>query len=259
MPEAKRHLYILRLRSLAAAMQRVPVFLINLDRSRERLERMAYRLDHVGLEWTRIPAIDGAEALRAGCPDYDPAGAIRAGGRALRPGEVGCYLSHLEAARQVAASGCTWGLVLEDDANLSADMALRLDALIGDLPDTVDLVNLSRRPRHRISPLSPRIGLVQAHYFPVTTTALLWRADAARAFCTAGRPIRLPVDLFLQEFMTQSGRGAAYLLPPVPPDDSQSVIYTGRRSGGVPHRARYHLKRLARLLRNRWNMIRTSA
>lgn len=240
-------------------MQRVPVFLINLDRSTERLARMAFRLEHVGFEWTRISAIDGAAALQAGCPDYDEAAAIKVGGRALRPGEVGCYLSHLEAARQVAASGCDWGLVLEDDANLPADMALRLDALISELSDDIDLVNLSRRPRHRISVLSPRIGLVHAHYFPVTTTALLWRAEAARNFCEAGRPIRLPVDVFLQEFMTRSGRGAAYLLPPVPPDDSESVIYTGRRNGGVTHRVRYHLKRFARLLRNRLNMIRTSA
>ncbi|GAB1481079.1 hypothetical protein MASR2M74_36620 [Paracoccaceae bacterium] len=237
-------------------MRQVPVFLINLDRSTDRLHRMRQRLEAAGLEWTRISAVDGQQALEAGIPDYTDVAALAVGGRRLRPGEIGCYLSHREAAQRVADSGAEWGLVLEDDAVVPPDMAARLQAIIAALPEDTDLVNLGRPPRHGAAAIDADLGLMRAYYFPVTTTALLWRAEAAHAFCALGHPLTLPVDLFLQDWMTRTARGAALLQPPVPADDSTSVIYTGHRTGEVPDKLRYHLKRLGRLLRNRLNAIR---
>ena len=74
-----------------------PVFLINLDRNPERLETARAALAPVGIVPERVAAVDG-RALPPGQLAQIEAAAMVAIGRALSPGEVGCFLSHLEAA-----------------------------------------------------------------------------------------------------------------------------------------------------------------
>jgi glycosyl transferase, family 25 len=114
------------------------IFLINLDRSHERLARFQSLASTVGFEFIRIPAVDGralndAELARFRNPDprfYQ-----------LGPGEIGCFLSHRRAWEKIIESGLEWGTVFEDDVHIGAD-ALSILRDLSWIPDDADLVKL---------------------------------------------------------------------------------------------------------------------
>lgn len=229
-------------------MTHLEIHYINLDRSPDRRLRIEGRLTAAGLVANRITGVDGEHIRQGPSQVYEPQDAIRATGRQLLAGELGCYLSHVHALNLTANSASAWVLVLEDDAAVPPDAAERLNLLMTLLPDEVGVVNLARRPRHDQTLLDVTTGLVRAHYFPVTTTALLWRPAAARSFSTSVRPIRYPIDVQLQIWATEKNVGAALLEPLMPSDRSQSVVYTGMRSNLEVRTLAHQYKRL---LKNR--------
>ena len=92
------------------------VFLINLDRSTDRLARCAPILDALGLTWERVPGIEGKklppEQLAALNPHPAPHGEWF---RPLTPGEIGCFLSHLRCWQLIEERNLDCALVLEDE------------------------------------------------------------------------------------------------------------------------------------------------
>lgn len=108
------------------------VYLINLDRSPERLAHMQALLDGLGIAFERIPAVDG-RTLTAD----DLAGA----GPSMSRGEIGCFLSHLQAWSLIAAGREPFSAVVEDDIHI----APALGAFIRDadwIPPDADIVKL---------------------------------------------------------------------------------------------------------------------
>jgi GR25 family glycosyltransferase involved in LPS biosynthesis len=87
-------------------MSKLAGFYINLDRSNERRAHMDTMLAKLGVTnvYARVPAIEGA----ALAPSESP----------LKPGELGCFLSHLKALKAVPG-GDTAAHVMEDDVILS--------------------------------------------------------------------------------------------------------------------------------------------
>ncbi|WP_052699443.1 glycosyltransferase family 25 protein [Hyphomicrobium sp. 99] len=87
------------------------VFLINLERSADRLAFMTGQLGH---RFQRIEAVLGAAVPPHLAPQFSsPA--------SLTPGEIGCYASHLLAAEKIVASGRPYALIMEDDVEVGAD------------------------------------------------------------------------------------------------------------------------------------------
>lgn len=196
---------------------RIETFLINLEGSDERLARATAQLAAAGLEFRRIAAFDGRRLKPEDLPLYDAMRAEKVFGRRLTGGEVGCFLSHLEGARQFLATGADYGLVVEDDLTVPASAGQVLDELLvaldGRLAKTPWWVaNLGEPARRMFTTLGPVTGshrLVQAHYFPVTTTALLWNRSGAEAFLRDARDIVMPVDHWLRRWVTAQGAGLA--------------------------------------------------
>lgn len=112
-------------------------YLINLDRSTDRLAYMAAQLSRVGLEYLRVPAVDGRSLtpseLRALVTINDRWKAP------LTPSEVGCFLSHRRCLEEIAKSSDQYAMVVEDDiefAQDTADFIREIDCL----PSNADLV-----------------------------------------------------------------------------------------------------------------------
>ena len=93
----------------------LPIYVINLDSQPERWQTCLSRLDGLGLECERVPALTGVEnvfvngaqvrydALRTDCgPDL------------ILP-EIGCYLSHIHVWQIIVDAGHTAAFVFEDD------------------------------------------------------------------------------------------------------------------------------------------------
>lgn len=106
------------------------VILINLDRSIKRREQMQERLSRLGLEYERLPAIDGKTQWQALLPSVDVPAFERHVGRKILPGEIGCYHSHLQAWQGLMHSTQEILLVLEDDVVFHDDFLYALEQLL---------------------------------------------------------------------------------------------------------------------------------
>lgn len=111
-------------------------FVINLDRSPQRLERMKLLLSGLGLDFIRMPAVDGL-ALAADAEIPKDKGLFYR----LGPGETGCFLSHIKCWEAVAAGQAEYTLIFEDDVHFGEEAGELLRGLSW-VPKDADLVKL---------------------------------------------------------------------------------------------------------------------
>jgi glycosyl transferase, family 25 len=182
--------------------QAIPVFVINLDRRPDRRAFMASQLDAMGVAWERFPAVDGATLAEAELARrFDLRDPIIRMGR----GSQACTLSHLALYGRIAAGEHPAALVLEDDMQLSPDLAAFV-ASAGWLPEGVGVVRFEKwaaRPTRKL--LGPEVGLSPAPGRAVlrlhsriggSGCQIVTRAAAARLASAAGR-LRYPIDHLL--------------------------------------------------------------
>ncbi|MEO2281611.1 glycosyltransferase family 25 protein [Pseudoalteromonas pernae] len=98
---------------------RLVTYVINLERSQDRLARIANNLNALNLEFEVIPAIDGANLLPEQLAQYDHVRNQKKYYKPLNEGEIGCVLSHKKALKTFLSSEYDVLLLLEDDAYLS--------------------------------------------------------------------------------------------------------------------------------------------
>lgn len=92
------------------------VYVINLDRATERMDRMRQLLDAQQLDWVRLPAVDG----RALPPEEQAkwSATREDGSLILTPSEIGVLLSHRRFWEMVVETGKA-AAVVEDDIHLA--------------------------------------------------------------------------------------------------------------------------------------------
>ena len=101
----------------------LPVFVINLDRRPDRWAAMSAQMDRLGIEATRIPAVDAR--LLATQEEWERR---TSDGCNLNLGEVACAYSHRKALRAFLDTGEQAALILEDDVELAPDTPSLLDS-----------------------------------------------------------------------------------------------------------------------------------
>lgn len=125
-------------------MDAVQTWVINLDRAPDRLARVREQLDRLQMPFTRLPAVDARAFTPAQQALLDAPAFHRHHGMTPLPGELGCYLSHIEVMRAFMASGAEAALVLEDDVRLHDTLPAVLAALMrSELRGRWDVVKLS--------------------------------------------------------------------------------------------------------------------
>lgn len=99
-------------------------YLINLDRSSDRLKWFAGNADALGVDLVRVAAIDGRTI-----PPAEKQHCLKAssGRYAMGPGEIGCFLSHRAAWLAVSAAPDQWAFVAEDDVHFSSNAKTLFD------------------------------------------------------------------------------------------------------------------------------------
>jgi glycosyl transferase, family 25 len=195
-------------------------YLINLDGSDDRLAAARDELASVGLDALRVPAVDGRGRPPSSFPEYDAPAARAYTGRDLLGAEVACYLSHVACAERFLATQASHALVLEDDVVLAAGFTQHLtDALAwlhAHRAAPWYLLNVGS-PALKLGTALTTLGehtLWDAHYFPMTTAAILWTRPGAEAFMRERGRIWAPVDHFLRHWLTRNARGVA-IYPPL--------------------------------------------
>lgn len=180
-------------------------YLINLDRATERLKLMELEFNKCNLSYERIPAVDAkklTDNLYTINNKYD---------RNFVPGEIGCYLSHVNTLEQFLKSPYQFAVILEDDAILDSNFKPIIENVIQQYNSHTtyqqwDVLKLSNGKRRHI-----KINNVDNKYIigacgtsiPITTIAAIWTREAAEKFLDKtiinNKPVvRRPIDCELQ-------------------------------------------------------------
>lgn len=240
-------------------------FLINLERSQDRLAQAKAQLDQASIPFERIEAVDGTALDQSAIASLDQVKATSMFTHPLRAGEIGCYLSHLRAVEHIVELELPYALVLEDDFAFKPLAQLALAKLEQSLTagqvKNWDVINLGNNARKILRPLitfnsgTQPAQLCRAFYFPVTTTGLIWSHDGARRFLRDAGHIYEPVDGTLQRLMCKSGRGLAFRQSLVMANGAESVISpanaqeTAMQDAGFGFRMRRYVNAMARFIR----------
>ncbi|MBD0866095.1 MAG: glycosyltransferase family 25 protein [Rhodobacteraceae bacterium] len=195
-------------------------YVINLALSPQRLAHARAELAKLGLALNRVDAFDGRQLAATDFAEYDAERALTYMGRALSPGELGCYLSHCRALETFLATDENIALVFEDDVRVSDATSSVLKSVLDWLAAHPALrwqaVNLGPNRRKFTTTLG-RFGtheIARGHYFPQLAHAILWNRTGARAFLDQAKPIFCPADTMIRHIMIRSNQGLA-VYPPI--------------------------------------------
>ena len=166
------------------------IFVINLDRSPDRLAFMRGQAERLDFEFERVAAVNGLDVPSWLSDEF-------AGPHALLPGEVGCYASHLVAAKQVVARDLSEAVILEDDAELQPDFMALVSKAVRAAPAGWDIVHLStvfKKSIVVVADLGEGHLLVRYTQWPANTAAYVLSNKGARKVLTPQRRF-MPVDI----------------------------------------------------------------
>jgi len=117
----------------------IPTYLINLDRTPDRLLAMTQRLNALGIPFTRVPAVDGRAMGDDAFSDF-----IRTrprNGKEWTRGKMGCFLSHQSVWRAIVENDHPYAVVLEDDLHIAESLPKIFETNAW-IPEGADLVRL---------------------------------------------------------------------------------------------------------------------
>ncbi len=201
------------------------IFVINLDRSADRLLQMQRQLENAGLEFERVPAVDGNalddESIGR---HYSKELNRKKYYVPLKKAEIGCYMSHLKACKKIVESGLDYGIILEDDLILKKNFRL-LPEIIRHIPADWDYIKLiapfrKKRITGRIpiemfenaSARPEKFELVRWNKPPTGTQAYAISRSGAEEFLRRRSVFFRPIDVDLQ-FTWETGIDVVGLEP----------------------------------------------
>ncbi|WP_416355327.1 glycosyltransferase family 25 protein [Aureimonas phyllosphaerae] len=179
---------------------RIDFFVINLDRSPERLADIRADMAAAGIDLIRVAGVDGKAIPEAERDLLDTPRFLRRHGKRPAAGEYGCYLSHLKAIEAVAAGAAEAGVVFEDDVRPRPEMLAVLQALASrDDWDVVRFAHHRRPSRRRLRVLPEGRTLAASFHGPTgSAAAYIVRRTAAQRLAEALKPMSLPFDVAIE-------------------------------------------------------------
>lgn len=208
------------------------IFIINLDRSVERYQHaLAQLAAWPDLPIERISAADGRVLSDAELNQYYSLSLNQQHyHKLLKPGEKGCYISHIWCWQQIVAQQLDFALILEDDFIVQCNLPALLDE-VAKLKEQWHYIKLAMpnkaQPVMQQQQLGAGFCLVHYKKHPVSTVAQFVSSAGAQLLLQKAVPFFRPVDVMLQ-FHFELGIKALGISPqPFCPEHSfDSSIYT---------------------------------
>ena len=240
-----------------------PLFLINVDRHRQRLEQSEAEFASHGIAFTRVSAVDHLDltdeemervASKANPPEIK---------YHINSGEIACYLSHINVWRQIAKGDSAMAFVFEDDVQFAPGIGDILKS-IENGPLDWDLLRLySNKPKPIMQPrpLGTKHAIGSVEKIPMSTIAYAVTRSAARHLADISIPFYLPVDADLKRWW--ANRLCTKIIdPPVAwprnADPAPSTLHQGRNAQRghnlmirMINNLRYHRKIAQEIRQNR--------
>jgi GR25 family glycosyltransferase involved in LPS biosynthesis len=188
-----------------ASLEEFEFYVINLDRSQERWQRINTHLRNLGLFAQRISAVDAAQ--------YDSVFLSKHYCSALnkkyffiglKPAEIGCFLSHRKTLQAfLADSTKKYAVILEDDVEFVTNPSQFCDQWCALLNSNVPVM-IKLFKRRRISgELIDRCkgtNIIRPRLIPLGTQAQIVNRSAAQALLIASEQFSMPVDVAYQHW-----------------------------------------------------------
>ena len=184
--------------------------MINLERSKSRLESIKSELERFNLKFERVPAVDGNLLDESNLSDfYNNSLNKRVYRRPLSRGEIGCYMSHIKCWKKIATENVSSALILEDDASLSDFVVDVLDQ-ITNMEEKWDIIKLCVPPKKKAffpkRTLSNGFILCRYKKIPSRTTGYLVTMQGAKKLLDARTFFGRPVDDDMQFYWEFDGK-----------------------------------------------------
>lgn len=235
---------------------KIQTYLINLDGSDDRLTTASQQLDLQGIKFTRFSAVDARNKSLDQFENYNDIKANKVMGRSLLNGEIGCYLSHLGCVEKFLTTDADYLIVLEDDMQLESDFVEAIQKILkyldSDYTNKWNLINIGPKKKKIYKNLYSfeQLDLLKAYYFPIRTIGLIWSRQGAKDFYQHGQEIYMPIDNYMQSWLSQNGLGLSVWPPLVKPSGFESEIDINR-SLKKTKSFNYRLKHQSRMWKDR--------
>lgn len=180
----------------------LPVFVISLKDETARREAIATHLKERGLECTFFDAIDGRQMDVLAYPDYQASKRRAAHGRDLKPGELGCLLSHRAAYQKIIDENLDHALLIEDDARFDENTKAVLESFLAKNID-YDIIRLlgspkvANSPHRKITPIHNDFYLTRMRTAPGGAHATLISKAGAQKLIKQTEKFAFPIDTIL--------------------------------------------------------------
>jgi len=188
------------------------IFLLNLERALQRREIMLQRLAVLGLEAELLSAVDGRMLDAADLPPGTEPG--------LSPGEIGCYLSHVNFWKTIIQREMPYAIIIEDDVIISPGLMPVVEEIIA-LRMPFDAVRLSALFPIRgipVASLSGNAQLVLTTKPPGGCQCYLLSLSGARKMLSKLAVPKQPIDVAYDRYWMY-GLCMPVLSPPVTEED----------------------------------------
>ena len=203
--------------------QEIPVWVINLNKRPDRLKKIAKRLDDLGIEWNRLEAVDGSNSSDLQLEISKRNGEIGA----ISNGARACSASHSKFWKELVLSKFKFGIILEDDVELSDDFKDLVTSITW-IPKNSHLIKLEKASAHKTSKLllGPELSdalnnsrhVRKMYSRHCGTAAYLLSSEGAEIALSWKRPFTVPIDhLLFNETVSKlcTALNAMILVPPI--------------------------------------------
>jgi glycosyl transferase family 25 len=199
-------------------MSMPPVFVINLDKSTDRMAKISKRLDELEVPFERIVAVYGAELSQKELEiNYAPELNAKKYRRELPCGEIGCYMSHIKAWKIIVQRKLDCAIILEDDITIEKEFGVFAERLANSTDD-FDIVKFfcSKKNPNIVSyvPIGPDHQLCRFRKVPSGNQGQLITYDGAKKLLATYERFGRPVDVDIQHWW-ESGINVLGVFPSV--------------------------------------------
>lgn len=208
------------------------IFIINLDRSVERYQHAVAQLAAwPDLPVERLSAADGSRMSEEELNQYYSLTLNQQHyHKLLKPGEKGCYISHIRCWQQIVAQQLDFALILEDDFVVQCDLPALVNE-ISQLKEQWHYIKLAMpnkaQPVIQRKALGAGFSLVHYKKHPVSTVAQFVSLAGAQLLLDKAVPFYRPVDVMLQYHFALGIKAHGISPQPFCPEHSfDSNIYT---------------------------------
>ena len=216
------------------------VFVINLDKSTERMAFMQQQLEQLNIEYERVPAVYGKELSQSAIDAvFDTKNNLEQNDKVLNVGEIGCYISHVNCWNMMLEQHLDYALILEDDSILSPELSSLITS-VSQLSTQWDYIKLchGRKQKEVIDSieLNDEFSLSTCLKLPSSTRGQFVSLSGAKKLLATAMPITRPIDIDIQ-FWFEKKLNCFVVRPfPVLEADFESEICTlGNRNTTKKH------------------------